>query len=78
MTWVILFLCLVIYLFYIRYAKYPEYTQTEHMVVTDSTYSNCNVGCLIACSKRSENMSEDCLQVKKDCFGECVKQCWNF
>lgn len=50
----------------------------ENMVVTDSTYSNCKVGCLIACSKRQNENSEDCLQVSKDCLKECIHQCWNY
>ena len=43
----------------------------EHMVISDSDYSNCRVGCLIACSNREHVLSDVCYEY-------CVKQCWNY
>lgn len=68
----IIFLILLVFVVYINRSK------IENMVVTDSTYSDCKVGCLIACNKRSNSTGDSCLQVDKDCFNGCVDQCWNF
>ena len=43
----------------------------ENLVLTDSTYSNCKVGCLIACSDKNHYF------VPK-CYKPCVDQCWNY
>ena len=44
----------------------------EHLVRTDSTYSNCRVGCIIACSNSQTGELSDA------CYKQCVHQCWNY
>lgn len=43
----------------------------EQMVVSDSTYSDCKVGCIIACSNKYGVL-------QKECYGPCTAQCWNY
>ena len=43
----------------------------EPLVTSDSDYSACEVGCIIACSNK-----EGVLQ--NECYCPCVDQCWNY
>ena len=43
----------------------------ENLVITDSTYSNCRVGCYIACSDKYHHFVPRC-------YKPCVAQCWNY
>lgn len=63
----------MIILLYKKYktTKTEKINLIENMVETDSTYSNCKVGCIIACSKKNRVLD-------KDCYFVCVDQCWNF
>lgn len=53
--------------------KYEEILENkiEHLLMTDSDYSSCEVGCLIACSNRQHIL-------QKECYCPCVDQCWNY
>jgi hypothetical protein len=43
----------------------------EHLVRSDSDYSTCEVGCIIACSDRDGVL-------QNECYCPCVDQCWNY
>lgn len=43
----------------------------EHLVESDSDYSNCDIGCIIACSDRNHVLNYECHKY-------CEKQCWNY
>ena len=45
--------------------------RVEPLVASDSDYSTCEVGCLIACSDWNGVM-------QKECYCPCVDQCWNY
>jgi len=46
-------------------------THIEPLLLTDTDYSNCEVGCLIACSNQNHVL-------QKGCYCQCVDQCWNY
>ena len=50
----------------------------EHLSETDSSYSNCKVGCIIACRKRNGLTDPSCYKEDSDCyrnFMACYKIC---
>jgi hypothetical protein len=61
----------VVHIDYEKAIEEPTKDKIEHLVRSDSDYSTCEVGCLIACSDR-----EGVLQ--KECYCPCVDQCWNY
>jgi hypothetical protein len=48
-----------------------NFNQIEHLVETDSTYSDCKVGCLIACRDKTQRTNMKCYEM-------CTENCWNF
>lgn len=60
---IILFIIFLICVFNIK--------KTEHLVLTNSDYSNCKIGCLIACRDKHGIHNPEC-------FTDCVNMCWNF
>lgn len=65
------------YVEYTDYTNHSEYNDhgenqiVENMVATDSEYSTCNVGCVIACSNKDHVLN-------RECHKYCTKQCWNY
>jgi hypothetical protein len=45
----------------------------EHMVTSNSDYSNCEIGCGIACREYNTYILSDIKAYK-----QCVDQCWNY
>ncbi len=65
---------IIIYIDSIYY--YVEYK--EHLVQSDTSYSNCEVGCMIACKKKDSLWDPSCYTKDSDCykvFTECYKIC---
>lgn len=50
-----------------------EGDKIEHLVRSDSDYSACEVGCIIACSDKNGTGV-----LQKECYCPCVDQCWNY
>ncbi len=48
-----------------------EADKVEPLVISDSDYSECKVGCLIACTNKHGIL-------QKECYPPCVDQCWNY
>jgi hypothetical protein len=48
-----------------------DFPTIEPLVRSDSDYSACKVGCIIACSN-------SCGVLQKECYPPCVHQCWNY
>ena len=46
-------------------------TNVEPLVISDSDYSTCRVGCIIACTNKHGIL-------QKECYPPCVHQCWNY
>jgi len=45
----------------------------EHMVISNSNYSNCEIGCGIACREYNTYILSDIKAYK-----QCIDQCWNY
>ncbi len=43
----------------------------ENLVISDSGYSDCKVGCIIACTDKHRIF-------QRECYQPCVDQCWNY
>lgn len=72
LLFIVLIFVVLAHILTIKYEKSLENRdRVEPLVTTDSDYSNCEVGCLIACSN-----SKHILQ--KECYCPCVDQCWNY
>ena len=65
MKYIIIIILIIIILFLINYEIH------ENLVITDSTYSNCKVGCIIACTKKDNSLY-------LRCYNKCVENCWNY
>lgn len=73
MDHIVLIFIFVLLLLVWRYTGTGAATNSvEHLVRTDSTYSNCRVGCIIACSNSQTGELSDV------CYKQCVHQCWNY
>jgi hypothetical protein len=72
MLLIILTLVALAHLITVDYEDAIEKRDTvEHLVTTDTDYSTCEVGCVIACTN-SDGV------IQKECYCPCVDQCWNY
>ena len=55
-------------------ANANHHKKVEHLVLSDSNYSPCKVGCLVACS----SLKPPYKFLGADCYNRCVEICPNY
>lgn len=75
--YVIVILIILIILLIIAFINMYIYNDTyEHLTITDSSYSDCKVGCIIACRKRNGLSDPSCYSEDSDCYKDFMA-CYN-